>query len=236
MAEEFESRDLSDAVFWGVDLSRATFRDIDLTGARFTSVRCVDVAIDCEIDRLVVNGVDVTAYVNEHDPWFPLRSRVRPTDPDGLRTSWQPFDAAWSDAIERVRQLPDEQRHASVDGEFSFVQTLRHLVFATDKWFTVPVLGEAFHPLGLPNTGSLDFGWPGLDLTATPSFDEAVAAWQDRSAKVGSYVESFDDAAWDVEADVLENGPHAVHDCVGVVFEEHFEHLRYALRDLDRLT
>jgi hypothetical protein len=27
-----------------------------------------------------------------------------------------------------------------------------------------------------------------------------------------------------------------VHDCVGVVFEEHFEHLRYALRDLDRLT
>ena len=193
MAEEFESLDLSDAVFWGVDLSRATFRDIDLTGARFTSVRCVDVAIDCEIDRLVVNGVDVTAYVNEHDPWFPLRSRVRPTDPDGLRTSWQPFDAAWSDAIERVRQLPDEQRHASVDGEFSFVQTLRHLVFATDKWFTVPVLGEAFHPLGLPNTGSLDFGWPGLDLTATPSFDELMEMTADRLLLTTHLVEATSD-------------------------------------------
>jgi uncharacterized protein YjbI with pentapeptide repeats len=31
MAEEFEGRDLSDAVFWGVDLRRATFRDVNLS-------------------------------------------------------------------------------------------------------------------------------------------------------------------------------------------------------------
>jgi hypothetical protein len=37
------------------------------------------------------------------------------------------------------------------------------------------------------------------------------------------------------EVEVLENGASAVHDCIGVVFEEHFQHLRYALRDLDRL-
>ncbi len=32
MAEEFEDRDLSDSVFWGVDLRRATFCDMNLSG------------------------------------------------------------------------------------------------------------------------------------------------------------------------------------------------------------
>ena len=36
----------------------------------------------------------------------------------------------------------------SGDEEWSFVETLRHLVFAMDKWFTVPVVGEPFHPIG----------------------------------------------------------------------------------------
>ena len=61
--------------------------------------------------------------------------------------------------------------HESVGGEWSFVDTLRHLVFAMDKWFTTPILGdEEFHPIGLPNTGSADFGWPGLDRSAAPTF------------------------------------------------------------------
>ena len=42
-------------------------------------------------------------------------------------------------------------------------------------------------------------------------------------------------AALKIEVAVLENGASAVHDCIGVVFEEHFQHLRYATRDLDRL-
>ena len=139
-------------------------------------------------------------------------------------------------AIERVAALPDEQRHASVDGEWSFVQTLRHLVFAADKWFTVPVAGGAYHPLGLPNTGSIDVGWPGLDLTAEPSFDEAVTAWRSRSELLRDHVASIDPASLDTEVDIVENGPHAIRDGIGVVFEESFEHLRYALRDLDRLA
>ena len=50
------------------------------------------------------------------------------------------------------------------------------------------------------------------------------------------YLDDVEAAALTVEVEVLENGPTAVHDCIGVVFEEHFHHLRYALRDLDRLT
>ncbi len=235
MAEEFEFRDLSDAEFWGVDLRRATFRDVDLTGARVSQARLADVVIDAEIDRLVVNGVDVTGYVNERDEWFALRSQLRPTDPEDLRQGWETFSDAWRAAIERARGLSEERRHASVDGEWSFVQTIRHLVFATDKWFTVPILGLSFHPLGLPNTGSADYGWPGVERSADPTFEDAVAAWQDRAAKLRDHVADIETATLTRQVDVLENGETAVLDCIGVVFEEHFEHLRYATRDLDRL-
>jgi hypothetical protein len=235
MAEEFEFRDLSDAVFWGVDLQRATFRDVDLMGARISHARLVDVVIDAEIDRLVINGVDVTAYVNERDEWFPLRSHLHPTQPDRMREGWQEFVTAWSTTIQRAQDLPDEQRHASVDGEWSFVDTIRHLVFATDKWFTVPIVGGAFHPLGLPNSGSAAFPWPGLDVVADATFDDAVAAWRDRAALLRDHLDGIEPPALDAEVIVLENGPSAAHDCIGVVFEEHFQHLRYAIRDLDRL-
>ena len=146
----------------------------------------------------------------------------------------RPTNACLS-AIERARSLSEEQRHASVDGEWSFVATIRHLVFATDKWFTVPILGGAFHPIGLPNSGSADFGWPGIDDLADPTFEDAAAAWLDRWGQLRDHLEDIEPAALKVEVAVLENGASAVHDCIGVVFEEHFQHLRYATRDLDRL-
>lgn len=236
MGEQFVFRDLSDAEFWGVELQRATFRDVDFSGARISHARLVDVDVDAQIDRLVINGVDVTDFVNERDGWFALRSRVRPEgDSHHLRGSWQTFHTAWSAAIDRARALPDDQRHASVDGEWSFVQTVRHLVFATDKWVTVPVLGGDFHPIGLPNTDSVDAGWPGVDVGADPSFDDAVAVWHDRSRRVRDHLDHLAAAGLDVQVDVAENGTTSVRDCIGVVFEEHFEHLRYATRDLDRL-
>lgn len=235
MGEAFEFRDLSEAVFWGVDLQRSTFRDVDFSGTNISHARLVDVAIDAEIDRLVVNGVDVTDYVNAHDEWFTLRAQIRPTDVASMRRGWDAFDASWAGAIERARGLGEQPCHASVDGEWSFVETLRHLVFATDKWFTAPLLGGAFDPMGLPNSGSIALDWPGVDSVADPSFDEAVGGWQDRSRQLRGYLDDIEPAALAMEVDVLENGTTAVHDCIGVVFEEHFHHLRYALRDLDRL-
>jgi DinB superfamily len=236
MAQQFEFQDLSDAVFWGVDMQRVMLRDVDLMGARISHARLADVVIDGEIDRLVVNGVDVTAYVNERDEWFALRSQLRPIDPVSMRRGWQAFASAWGDAIERARGLPERQRQVSVDGEWSFVQTIRHLVFATDKWFTAPILGGGFHPIGLPNSGSAGFAWPGIDAGTDPTFEDAVAAWRDRSDQLRAHLDAIEPAAMDVEVVVLENGRSALHDCVGVVFEEHFHHLRYATRDLDRLS
>jgi hypothetical protein len=235
MAEEFEDRDLSNAVFWGVDLSGARFRDVNLTNATISHAWVVNVDIDGVVEHVTINGVDVTEYVNERDRWYPLRAMLRPTDRDGMRAAWDALEQAWATTIERARRLTDAQVHESVGGEWSFVQTLRHLVFAMDKWFTVPVLGEAFHPIGLPNTGSADFDWPGLDRQTDPSLDEVLAVRAERTARLRGYLDSVTPADLARQVDVLENGAAPVSQCVCVVFEEEFEHNRYADRDLAQL-
>jgi uncharacterized damage-inducible protein DinB len=232
--EEFEG-DLAGAVFWGADLSGARFRDVDLTGVRISHAWLVDVDIDALIDRLVVNGVDVTAYVNERDPWHPVRSMLRPSTPEGMRETWAALQDAWAAALARARALPDEALHASVGGEWSFVQTLRHLVMAMDKWFTAPVLGESFDPIGMPNTGSIDFPWPGLQYDLAPSLSDVLAVRAGRAERFRDFLASVstDDLARPV--DVLENGTTPLLECIFTVFEEEFWHLRYAVRDLARL-
>lgn len=234
MPEEFEG-DLNGAVFWGAELKGATFRDVDLTGARISHAFVVDVEIDAQVDRLVVNGVDVTDFVNERDPWHPLRSLIRSDHVAGQRDAWERLEQAWWTTIAQAEAFDEAARHEQVDGEFSFVETLRHVVFAIDKWFTAPVLGEAFAPIGLPNRGSLDFPWPGLEYALAPTFGDAVAAFDDRTARVRGFLAAATDGDLDPTVEVLENGPHAVRACLQVVFEEAFWHARYAQRDLERL-
>ena len=234
MAEEFEG-DLAGSVFWGADLRGATFRDVDLTGVSISHAWLVDVNIDALVDRMVINGVDVTDYVNERDPWYPLRAMLRAADPAGMRETWAALEAEWATTINLASSLPDASLHESVDGEWSFVQTLRHIVFAIDKWFTVPVLGEPFHPIGLPNSGSVDFPWPDVDQALQPSVAEALAARADRAERVADFLATVTAADLDRSVDILENGPHPLRECIYTVFEEPFWHNRYARRDLDRL-
>jgi hypothetical protein len=234
MPEEFEG-DLQGAEFWGADLSRATFRDVNLTDATITHAWLVNVDIDALVDNVVINGVDVTAYVNERDPWFPLRSMLRPASAQGMRETWAALGAEWATTIDAAVGLGDAVLHESVDGEWSFVQTLQHLVFAMDKWFTVPVLGERFHPIGMPNSGSVNFPWPGLDADAAPASADALAVRADRAARFREYLATIDDADLDGPVEVLENGPHPLRECIYTVFEEEFWHLRYARRDLATL-
>jgi hypothetical protein len=128
------------------------------------------------------------------------------------------------------------QRRESVGGEWSFVDTLRHLVFAMDKWFTLPILGdEQFHPVGLPNTGSADFGWPGLDPDAKPTFAEVLDVRAGRADRFRDFLDAVTPADLKREVEVLENGTTPVNECVFTVFEEEFHHNRYALRDLAQL-
>jgi hypothetical protein len=234
MPEEFEG-DLAGALFWGADMTGARFRDVDLTGATISHAWLLGVDIDAWIERLVVNGVDVTDYVNERDPWYPLRTMLRPSDPAGMRATWAALDDEWATTIALAREVPEESLHVSVDGEWSFVETLRHIVFAIDKWFTAPILGEPFDPMGLSNTGSADFPFPGIDTSAQPSVADALASRADRAARVAVFLESVTIDDFTRSIDVPENGPHPLVECIYTVFEEPFWHNRYARRDLEIL-
>ena len=234
MPEEFEG-DLAGAVFWGADLSGARFRDVNLTDVTISHAWLVNVDIDALVDKVVINGVDVTGYVNERDPWYPLRAMLRPSDPDGMRAGWAALEVEWAKTITRAHALPEDKLHQSVNGEWSFVETLRHLVFAMDKWFTAPILGQGFHPIGLPNKGSVDFPWPGLDYDLTPSLSETLAVRADRTTRFREYLASGEMSDFARPIDVLENGTNPLQECMYTVFEEEFWHNRYALRDLAQL-
>jgi hypothetical protein len=234
MPEEFEG-DLAGSVFWGADLSGAMFRDVNLTRARISHAWLVDVDIDALVDKLVVNGVDVTEFVNERDPWYPLRTMLRPADPASMLATWDELEAEWSVTIADARARPDALVHESVGGEWSFVETIRHLVFAMDKWFTAPVLNGGFAAIGLPNKGSRDFGFPGLDLDAAPTLEDALAVRTDRARRFREFLGTVSEEDLGGSVDVLENGQNPLRECIFTVFEEEFWHLRYARRDLAML-
>ena len=235
MPEEFEG-DLAGAVFWGADLTGAQFRDVRLNDATITHAWLVNVEIDAVVDKLVVNGVDVTAYVNERDAWYPLRTVLFfPETPDDIRASWALLESEWAKTVARAHALPDKKLHESVNGQFSFVETVRHLVFAMDKWFTAPVLGVPFAPMGLPNKGSLDFPWPGLDYDLKPSTAEALAVHADRATRFRDFIASVKASDLQRPTEILENGEHPLLPCLHTVIEETFWHNRYAVRDLATL-
>jgi len=233
---DFENADLRGARFREVDLTGARVEGANLTDVKMSGVWLVNVDIDGLFDGVRVNGVDVTAYVSaELARIDPERALMEPTDPEGMRAAWSALSELWDATIARAQALSEETLHASVDGEFSFVQTIRHLIFATDKWFTVPILGGEFDPMGLPNTGSLDFPWPGIDRDADPSFAEALAVRRDRGARLGEYLADLGPSDLTQTRQVLENGSAPVQACLHVVFEESMAHHRYATRDLDAL-
>ena len=191
--------------------------------------------IDAYVDRLVVNGVDVTGYVNEHDRWSTLRAVLRPTDADSMRSGWAALRAAWATAVEFAQRLPEEAQHSSVNDEWSFVETLRHLVFATDKWFTGPILGDRFQPFGMAHKGAANALWPEVDPTLTPSLAEVLAVRDAQAERIIDFLAAMNAEDLTREVDVVENGPHHVRDCIATVLEEEFWHLRYADRDLTAL-
>lgn len=236
MGEEFEDRDLSDAVFWGVNLRRATFRDVDFTGVRTHHVFLTDVEIDGFVDRLVVNGVDVTGFVNANDPWQPLRGMLLPSTASDVIAGWRAISAAWTQTIAEAIAMAPDQLEVSVGGEWSFLDTLRHLVFVSDKWILDPLSGAPWRAVGLPNTGSRDFPWPGVDLTSKPTLDEVLSIRQSQGQAIESLLRGLRDEDLDRSVVIRENGHATALDCWHTLLEEEFEHRRYALRDLAELT
>ncbi len=123
-------------------MTGARFEGVNLSGTVMRGVELVDVDIDGELRNVTINGVAVAPLVEaELDRRFPDRAKMRPRDPDGFREAWTIVERLWAGTVAKASALDPELLHESVDGEWSFIQILRHLVFATDAWINRVILG-----------------------------------------------------------------------------------------------
>ena len=233
----FVDTDLRGARFVGCDLSGAVMRGVDIAGAT------IDAPWLFEGDgSLLVNDVDVVAFVDaELDRRFPGRSERRARDPEALRAAWAALEGAWAQTLKRVEAMPAGTVEVSVDGEWSFAQTLRHLVLATDLWLGLAVLEkeQPFHPLGLGGASLAQEGL-GTSVFATepPSYADVLEARASRVAMVRDLLADITPE----ELAATRTNPHAPEhrettlSCLHVVLEEEWEHLRFAVRDLAALN
>ena len=241
----FAHADLAGARFHLVDLSGARFEQSDLRGVVMRGVELVDVDIDGYVQNLTINGVDVVPLVEaELDRRHPDRVRMRPEDPAGFRDAWDLVETLWQQTVARARRLEPALLHESVDGEWSFLQTLRHLVFATDAWIRRVMLGdpEPWDPLDLPFDQIADT--PGLprERDARPSLDTVLALRRDRMATVRQVVDNLTEDQLRSRT-VPVPGPgwppsdsYPVGECLLVILNEEWQHRLYAERDLDVLA
>jgi hypothetical protein len=231
------------ASFAGADFTGANFRDCDLRQVKIADSWLVDVRMSGLVGNLVVNDVDVTAFVEgELDRRHPERVQLREVRTAGdYRAMWDTIERLWADTVARAGRLPEPALRLRVDDEWSFVETLRHLVFATDKWAGRAILDEAlpYHPLGLPQPGfpPAEAAALGLDLDACPSLAEAMEARGDRLALVRRIIDGLTDASLEricprPPAPNYQEETPSVGRCLRVIMNEECEHRRYAVRDL----
>jgi hypothetical protein len=237
----FEQVDLTGAEFRHVHLTNARFLGVDLTGAFFRGVDLIDVEFDGEIRNLVINGVDVAPLVTaELDRRDPDRVAMRPTDPAGFRTAWDIVERRWAATVDRARNLDPDLLHESVDGEWSFIETLRHLVYATDAWVRRAIQGDPapWHPLDLPWDEMPDTPGTPRDRQARPALDEVLVLRRDRMAGVRTVIENLTEESLAARTEPVQapGWPPAkdfpVSECLSVVLNEEWLHRQYAERDL----
>lgn len=245
MLEYTRTNEFIDAKFRMVDLRGATFRDCDLRNVRMVSCGIDNLHIsgfEGGMGKVVINDVDVTDFVvAELARRYPERAQLRAiTSANEFHALWNTVEGLWSETLRHADDLPETLLNERVDGEWSFIETLRHLVFAIDTWVGLVIDGEdaPYHPLGFPPTDSMDKAASlGLDVDARPAYAEVVSLFADRMAKMHTVVaEITDDQLDQTRSAVLseEWGEETfpVRECLTVVMNESIEHRRFALRDL----
>ncbi|SDT10334.1 DinB superfamily protein [Friedmanniella luteola] len=229
------------------DLTGLEIRDCEVGGLRIVDCYGSDVQLGGDFGRVVVNDVEVTAYVEaELDRRHPARVLAREaTTVAGYRAAWEAVETTWRTTLDRARRLPEPRLHEQVDGEWSFVETQRHLLFAGDAWLGNAVLEEEgpYHPWGLPAGGMpADASAAlGLDLAAAPTLEEVLGPRLARMAVMRRVVTGLTEAELDrvcgrKPADPYPDQEYVVRRCLRVVLKEEAEHHRYAVRDLDELA
>jgi DinB superfamily/Pentapeptide repeats (8 copies) len=251
---DFCDQDLAGSRFERVNLRGATFSHVNLSGVRIRGalvdggqlrgVELADIEINGELRNVVINGVDIGPLVEaELNRRMPERAKMRPDDPDGFREAWAILERLWEETVARARTFPEAELHRGIDGEWSFIQTLRHLGFATAAWVERLMLGvvSPWHPLDMPWDGAP--GWDGIpwDREARPSLEEVLKIRRERQVMVRQVMAAL--TSEQLAATVTRTDPgfprqenFPVKECLLVVLNEEWEHRLYAERDLTALA
>jgi uncharacterized protein YjbI with pentapeptide repeats len=241
----FERVDLTGALFRTVDLTNAQFRAVDLVGVTMRGVEMMNVEISGELENATINGVDVAPLVDaELNRRYPDRVKMRPTDPAGFREAWDVVERLWDGTLERARLLDPALLHESVKGEWSFIETLRHLVFATDAWIRRVILGDPspWDPLDLPWDEMADTPGMPRDRDVRPPLDEVLTLRRARMATVREVIEHLTDESLAGHTEPVEAPgwprpiSYPVRECLLVILNEEWEHRLYAERDMALLA
>ena len=244
MATFSGSDDLQGAEFIGANLQGARFVESDLSGLVMRGVDVSGADIDAPWlphgEFLRVNGVDVIPLVEaELNNRFPGRADRRAKDPDGLRAAWATIERTWAATLARVTAMPAGTVDVSFGGEWSFAQTQRHLVLATDMWLGRAILEieKPFHAIGQGVGAPVDDVDMSTVTTAEPSYAEVREVRAGRVAMVRDFLASVTSE----ELAATHNSPHdpdyleTTLSCLHVILEEEWEHHRFAVRDLDAI-
>jgi hypothetical protein len=228
----------------GSDFSGARLHGPDFENAVITDGWFVNADISGDVRGLRVNGVEVLPFIEaELDRRSPGRVLLRSTDPKNLEEAWTLVQSKWTATVARARELPAPWLHERVNEEWSFVETLRHLIMATDCWHGRMIMGDphSYHPWGLAGPFLSDPASLGLDLTATPTLDQVLTVREGRIEQVAATFSSLQ--AIDLERLCIPPStpghpqvPRTVLHCLHVILDEEWEHNRYAERDLDILV
>jgi DinB superfamily/Pentapeptide repeats (8 copies) len=241
----FERVDLSGSAFRASELTDTTFHGVDLSRVVMRGVELADVDISGELMNVTINGVNIGPLVEaELNRRYPDRSKMRPADPDGFREAYRILERLWDGTVARARRLDPALLNESVDGEWSFIETLRHLAFATDSWLGRVILGDPspWDPLELPWDEMPDTPGVPRDRSVRPSLDTVLELRRDRMSTVRDFLAGLTSQRLDGHTEPVE-GPgwprprsYPVRECLLIILNEEWEHRLYAERDLDALA
>jgi hypothetical protein len=234
---------LSGARLKDLDLSRARLHAPNFEGAKITDAWFYNADISGDLEGLRLNGVEVAPLVMaELERRSPERAKLRSADPAGLADAWVMVEDLWQSTTARAVKLSEPVLNERVDDEWSFVETLRHLVLATDCWLGRMVKGmdHPYHRWGLAGSWLADPASWGLDPEASPSLQDVLELRRERMGEVRQTIgvltaEELERVCAPPASPGHPNSDHTVGACLHVILNEEWEHNGYARRDLDIL-
>jgi DinB superfamily len=156
-------------------------------------------------------------------------------DLPGIRAAHHRLGDQWDATGERAKRLGSSRVEERVGGEWSFIETLRHLVMVTDVWVgdVIEEVPSPYHPWGMPP----DFLPPdavsamGLTVDARPTLDEVCALRDERRSQVERVLAGLAPEGLDRTC-APRDGQFQVVGALQVVLFETWAHHQYAARDL----